>query len=58
MMKDYKQEKVNNANGGFSLVEVIIAIVVLALIAVPLLNYFTESIKQSARFWRRSSRSP
>lgn len=52
-MKDYKQEKVNNANGGFSLVEVIIAIVVLALIAVPLLNYFTESIKQSARMARK-----
>ncbi len=36
-------------NLGFSLVEVIVSIVILALIAVPLLNYFVSSARYNAR---------
>lgn len=36
-------------NGGFSLIEVIIAIVILALITIPLMNYFTDSLRYSAK---------
>ena len=38
--------KINNK--GFSLVEVIISIAILAIISIPLLNYFTDSMKHNA----------
>ena len=41
------KKKVNNA--GFSLVEVILAMAILAILAIPLLNYFVESMKYNAR---------
>lgn len=42
-----KNLKLNNK--GFSLVEVIIAMTVLALVAVPLLRYFSDSLRYSAQ---------
>ncbi len=38
-----------NKNKGFSLVEVIIAMTILAVVAVPLLKYFSDSLKYSAQ---------
>lgn len=52
MKRQKRTKKLNNANclgnGGFSLVEVIISIAILALITIPLLNYFTDSLRRSA----------
>lgn len=52
MKRQKRIRKLNNTNrlgnGGFSLVEVIISIVILALITVPLLGYFTDSMRHSA----------
>lgn len=35
----------SNRNAGFSLIEVIVSMAILAIISIPLLNYFTESMK-------------
>ena len=40
------KRKMNNK--GFSLVEVIISMAILAIISIPLLNYFTDSMKYNA----------
>lgn len=37
-----------NNNGGFSLLEVILAMAILAIISIPLLSYFTQSMKYNA----------
>lgn len=41
-------EKEQN-NAGFSLVEVILAMAILAILAIPMLNYFVESMKYNAQ---------
>lgn len=43
-----KMEK-NKKNQGFSLIEIMFSIAILALITIPLLSYFTMSVKQNAR---------
>lgn len=52
-------QKLNNqkrvGNGGFSLLEVIISMAILALITIPLLNYFTNSMSNSARMGKRQN---
>lgn len=52
MKRQKRTKKLNNTNclgnGGFSLVEVIISIVILVLITIPLLNYFSDSLRHSA----------
>lgn len=52
-----KKRKLNSVNpidnGGFSLIEVIIAMAILALISLPLINYFLDSLQQSARMAKR-----
>ena len=35
-------------NGGFSLLEVILAMAILAILSIPLLSYFTQSMKYNA----------
>lgn len=51
--------KLNNQdradNSGFSLLEVIIAMTILALLTIPLMNYFTNSMKNSAKMARRQN---
>ena len=37
-----------NNNGGFSLLVVILAMAILAIISIPLLSYFTQSMKYNA----------
>ena len=49
MTNQIPEEKLNRADGGFSLVEVIISIVILALITIPLLGYFSDSLQHSVR---------
>ena len=41
------RRKQNNA--GFSLIEVILSMAILAIISIPLLSYFTESMKYNAK---------
>ena len=41
--------KIRNENDGFTLIELVITIAVLAVISVPLLMYFTDSMRHSAR---------
>lgn len=49
-----KEKKIHlNKNAGFSLVEVIIAMAILAVISLPLMKYFTDSMKYSARMERQ-----
>lgn len=57
-MNQWKRKRKLNSvnpigNGGFSLIEVIIAMAVLALISLPLINYFLDSLQQSARMAKR-----
>ncbi len=40
-------------NAGFSLIEVILAMTILALISIPLMNYFTDSLRYSAQMANR-----
>lgn len=47
MMK-YQANKKKGNNAGFSLLEVILSMAILAIISIPLLMYFTESIRYSA----------
>lgn len=53
MAKHIPEEKLNKADGGFSLLEVIISMAILALVTIPLLNYFTDSLRTSARMAQR-----
>lgn len=46
-MKHAKEEQLNN--GGFSLVELLIAIVILSIIVVPLLHSFVTSARTNAK---------
>lgn len=48
-----RKEELNRRNGGFSLIEVVIAMVVLAIISIPLLNYFMDSMRYSAVMARK-----
>lgn len=48
-----RSNKVNMGDRGFSLIEVVLAMVILAIISLPLLRYFTESIRYSAMMARR-----
>lgn len=52
-----KKRKLNSiipmGDGGFTLLEVIIAMAILALVSMPLLNYFLDSLKQSALMAKR-----
>ena len=41
------RRKQNNA--GFSLIEVILSMAILAIISIPLLSYFTESMKYNSK---------
>lgn len=54
-----RKRKLNSVNpignGGFSLIEVIIAMAVLALISLPLINYFLDSLRQSAHMAKRQN---
>lgn len=43
-----KQTQNKTGNAGFSLVEVILSITILAIISIPLLNYFAESMRYNA----------
>ena len=43
------QNRKRSDNAGFSLLEVILAMAVLALISIPLMNYFTESMRYSVK---------
>lgn len=43
------KHKIRNENSGFTLIELVITIAVLAVISVPLLMYFTDSLRHSAR---------
>lgn len=47
-MKKYQANKKKCNNAGFSLLEVILSMAILALISIPLLMYFSESIRYSA----------
>lgn len=47
-MKRYQANKKKVNNAGFSLLEVILAMAILALISIPLLTYFTESLRYSS----------
>lgn len=49
MAKHIPEGKLNKADGGFSLLEVIISMAILALVTIPLLKYFTDSLQHSAR---------
>lgn len=53
MAKQIPDEKLNRTDGGFSLLEVIISVAILALVTIPLLNYFMDSLEHSARMARR-----
>lgn len=53
MTDQIQEKKMNRADGGFSLIEVIIAIVILALVTIPLLSYFTDSMQHSVRMARQ-----
>ncbi|MBD5556657.1 MAG: prepilin-type N-terminal cleavage/methylation domain-containing protein [Roseburia sp.] len=53
MEKAMRQKIRVNSDAGFSLVEVIIAITILALISLPLMKYFTDSMQYSARMERQ-----
>lgn len=50
---EMRQEIRLGSNAGFSLVEVIIAMAILALISIPLMKYFTDSMQYSARMERQ-----
>ena len=47
-MKKYQANKKKSKNAGFSLLEVILSMAILAIISIPLLMYFAESIRYSA----------
>lgn len=47
------QGQLNRKNGGFSLIEVIVSIVILALISIPLFKYFSDSLQNSVRMAQR-----
>lgn len=51
----HRNHKLNIGHKGFSLVEVIIAIAVLALISIPLLKYFTDSMRYNARMQKQQN---
>ena len=51
MRKDSR--KTNNSNAGFSLIEVLISVTILAIITIPLLNYFSNSMRYSAMMAER-----
>lgn len=58
MNRQKKSKKLNNSrvtNGGFSLVEVIVSMAILALITIPLLNYFSDSLRRSIMTARRQN---
>lgn len=43
------KKKMRTGNGGFTLIEVLLSIAILALISVPLIKYFTESLGYSVK---------
>lgn len=47
------EKKRQNKNAGFSLLEVIVAMAVLALISIPLMKYFSDSLKYSTKMQRQ-----
>ncbi len=47
-MKKYQVNKKKCDNAGFSLLEVILSMAILTLISIPLLSYFSESLRYSA----------
>lgn len=48
MRKNMSNRKTNNSNLGFTLIEIVISIAILALVSVPLMHYFTNSIRYSS----------
>ena len=53
MKKSGCRRKKNYLNAGFSLLEVVLSVSILALISLPLLRYFTNSIRYSAMETKR-----
>lgn len=47
------QGKLNRGNGGFSLIEVIVSVVILAIVSIPLIKYFSDSLQSSIRMAQR-----
>lgn len=45
--------KTNNSNAGFTLVEIVISIGILAVVSLPLMHYFTNSIRYSSMMQTR-----
>lgn len=43
------KNRIKEDNQGFTLVEIVVTIMVLAIITVPLLSYFTDSVRRSAK---------
>lgn len=48
MMKSRDRRKKNSPNAGFTLLEIVLAVSILALISIPLLRYFMNAIRYSA----------
>lgn len=45
--------KMNHPNGGFTLVEIVLSIAILAIVSLPLLRYFSESMRYSSMMEKR-----
>lgn len=50
MLKEMKRsrQKTNKSNAGFSLLEIILATAILAIVSIPLMGYFTDAVRNSA----------
>lgn len=51
--RNRSRRKTDNPNGGFTLIEIVISIGILVIVSLPLLHYFTESIRYSSMMERR-----
>lgn len=51
--RNSSRRKTDNPNGGFTLIEIVISIGILVIVSLPLLHYFTESIRYSSMMERR-----
>lgn len=53
MTKGRSRMKTNNPNAGFTLIEAVLSIAILAIISLPLLSYFTDSLRYSSMMSRQ-----